>query len=164
MDFSLDEDVKDAYDHTSVHIKIQQVVHSHDQEDDDNCDEDFNECIVFHNATAISLDFLEALAGEDSHQITEGAEDGSSDNLEVGQGDDGIDSEVKGEETEEDSEDEVDDGFHGSVVLCCSLFLLQRYNFFLNLQNFFPFFSVRHRNRYRRPSPMEMNHSSSPGR
>ena len=102
-------------------------------------------------AIAISLDFLEALAGEDSHQITEGAKDGGGDNLEVGQGDDGIDSEVKGEKTEEDSEDEVDDGFHGSVVLCCSLFLLQRYNNFFKPPNFSALFcNFFHRNRNRK--------------
>jgi hypothetical protein len=34
----------------------------------------------------------------------------------VGQGDDRVDREVQGEQTEEDAEEEVDDGFHGSVV------------------------------------------------
>ena len=79
-----------------------------DVEDDEDNLAGFHICLV--------LDFFEALAGEDSHQIPESALDGGSDNLEVGQGDDGIEGQVEGEQTEDDSEDEVDDGFH---CICC---------------------------------------------
>ena len=65
---------------------------------------------------SVQLDFFEALAGEDSHQVPESAFDGGGDDVEVGQGDDGIEGQVEGEQTEDDSEDEVDDGFH---CICC---------------------------------------------
>ena len=72
------------------------------------------------------LEFLEALAGEDSHQVTESALDDGGDDLEVGQGDDGTERQVEGEQAEDDSEDEVDDGLHCSVVFSCFLSSIQR--------------------------------------
>lgn len=81
---------------------------------------------VFHNVCGFQisidsyrLDFLEALGREDSHQIPECTKDGGGDDVELGEGKDGIEGQVQGEETEEDSEDEVDDGFHGSMFFSC---------------------------------------------
>lgn len=76
-----------------------------DVEDDEDNLAGFHICLV--------LDFLEALAGEDAHHITEGTEDGGGDDVEAEQGDDGVDGQVQGEQAEEDSEDEVDESFHG---------------------------------------------------
>ena len=62
------------------------------------------------------LDFLEKLAGEDCHQITESSLDDGGDDMEVDQMDDGADHQVNGEQTKDDSENEVTDGLHCSVV------------------------------------------------
>ena len=60
--------------------------------------------------------------------------------MELCEGEDGIEGQVQGEETEDDSEDEVDNGFHCRMVFSCFLFSLQRYNNFFKPPNFFVLF------------------------